>query len=227
MMSRTSQFLLLLILTTALFGSLGVTPTAMWCSTRVTDPEQYARADGSGYAFRAKSEYILKELDLRPADVVVDIGAGDGWWSEQMAKFVGDEGVIYAAEVTKEKVDHMKRRFADKPQIRPYLCPTNGTNLPENSCDLAFFSMVYHHLEPDGRVDYLRHLCKVVKPTGRVCVIDRYAELIGQRSSHAVSLSQLAKQAEQAGWIPVRYELISGTRHYIALLVQKDLFSSE
>lgn len=226
-MSRTSQFLLLLALTTTLVSALGVTPTAMWCSTRVTEPKQYVRADGSGYAFRAQSDYILRELDLRQGDVVVDIGAGDGWWSEQMAKFVGDEGIVYAAEVTKEKVDHMKRRFADKHQIRPYLCPTDGTNLPENSCDLAFFSMVYHHLKPNGRVDYLRHLRKVVKPTGRVCVIDRYAELIGRHRSHAVSLSQLAKQAELAGWIPVRYELISGTRHYIALLVQKDLFSSE
>jgi len=116
---------------------------------------------------------------------------------------------------------------ANVTQIKPYLCPTDGTGLPENSCDLAFFSMVYHHLKPDGRVDYLRHLCKVVKPSGRVCVIERYAELIGRHTSHAVSLSQLAKQAELAGWIPVRYELISGTRHYIALLVQKDLFSSK
>jgi len=32
---------------------------------------------------------------------------------------------------------------------------------------------------------------------------------MGQHRSHAVSLSQLAEQAEQAGWIPVRYELIN------------------
>lgn len=226
-MRRISRLFTVLTFIAALGSLPGATSTDSWRSTRVTDPKQHARADGSGYPFRAKSEYILKELDLRPGDVVVDIGAGDGWWANRMATFVGDKGVIHAAEVKDKKVNQMKKKFADTPQIRPYLCPTDGTNLPENSCDLAFFSMVYHHLKPDGRVDYLRHLRKVVKPTGRVCVIERYAELIGRHTSHAVSLSQLAKQAEQAGWIPIRYELISGTRHYIAIFVQKDLFGLE
>jgi len=226
-MRRISRLLTLLTLV-VVSGSLpGPTSRYSWRSTRVTDPKQYARADGSGYPFRAKSKYILKELDLRPGDVVVDIGAGDGWWAEHMAKFVGDKGIIHASEVEEKKVNQMKEKFTDIPQIKPYLCDTDNTNLAENSCDLAFFSMVYHHLKPDGRVDYLRHLRDVIKPTGRICVIERYAELIGQHTSHAVSLSQLSKQAEEAGWIPIRYELISDTRHYIAIFVQKDLFQPE
>ena len=40
-------------------------------------------------------------------------------------------------------------------------------------------------------------------------------------------LSQLVKQAEEAGWIAVRYELMIGTYHYITIFVQKDLFPSE
>jgi ubiquinone/menaquinone biosynthesis C-methylase UbiE len=226
-MRRIRLLLILLILIGAFNSSPGAISTESWRSTRVTDPEEYARADSSGYPFRAKSEYILKELDLRPGDVVVDIGAGDGWWSERMAKFVGHDGVIHAGEVEQGKVDRMKEKFADLPQIKPYLCPTDGTALPENSCDLAFFSLVYHHLNADGRTDYLRHLHKVVKPTGRVCVIEKYPEIAIEGKSHGVSLSQLVKQAEDAGWIPVRYELIAGTRHYIAFFVQKDLFSPE
>jgi len=226
-MRKISLSLILLVLMFTLDSLPGATSTEPWTSTRVTDPNVHAQADSSGYPFRAKSEYILKELDLRPGDVVVDIGAGDGWWSERMAKFVGDDGVIHAGEVEQGKVDRMKEKFADVPQIKPYLCPTDGTALPENSCDLAFFSLVYHHLNADGRTDYLRHLHKVVKLTGRVCVIERYPEIAIKHRSHGVSLSQLVKQAEDAGWIPVRYELITGTRHYIAFFVQQDIFSPE
>ena len=121
----------------------------------------------------------------------------------------------------------MKERFTDLPQVKPYLCPTDGTGLAENSCELAFLSKTYHHLDPDGRVDYLRHLRQVVKPTGRVCVIEQYSEIAPRHKSHAIALSQLVKQAEQAGWIAVRYELMTGTYHYIAIFVQKDLFPPE
>ena len=227
MMRRTSQLLIVLVLIVALGSSPGAIPTDSWRSTRVTDPNQHVRTGTSGYRYRAKSEYVLKELDLKPEDVVVDIGAGDGWWANHMAKFVGDKGIIHASEVEERKVNRMKEKFTDIPQIKPYLCDTDSTNLPENSCDLAFLSKTYHHLDPDGRVDYLRHLHQVVKPTGRVCVIEQYSEIAPRHKSHAIALSQLVKQAEEAGWIPIRYELMTGTYHYIVIFVQKDLFPPE
>ncbi len=196
-------------------------------STRIVDPTQHACSGSGGYPYREKAEYVLKELDLRPGDVVVDIGAGDGWWAQRMAELVGDQGLIHAAEVDQKKVDAMRQKFANVPQIKPYLCKTDGTGLPEDSCDFVFLSKTYHHLDADGRVDYLRHLRKVVKPTGRVCVIEKYPEISTQRKAHGTTLSSLVQQAEQAGWILVRYELITGTYHYLTIFVQQDLFPPE
>lgn len=197
-------------------------------STRVIDPDQHACTGGGGYPYRKKSEYVLKELDLKAGDVVVDIGAGDGWWAEQMVRFVGTEGTIHASEVEQNKVDEMKEKFADVPQIKPYLCPTDSTGLTDNSCDLAFLSKTYHHLNKGGHVDYLRHLRKVVKPTGRLCVIEKHRALAsGHGKDHAWPPGLLIQQAEEAGWICVRYELITGTYHYIAFFVQRELFPPE
>ena len=196
-------------------------------STRISDAEQHRRQGDKKYPYRAKSDYILKELDLHAGDVVVDIGAGDGWWAEMFAKSVGKSGAIHAAEVAEEKVEQMKKRLVKTPQIKPYLIETDSTALPENSCDVAFFSQSYHHLNKDGHVDYLKHLHKVVKPTGRVVIIEKYTETGLGEGEHGTRLSRLVRQAEKAAWVPVRLELMTGTYHYIAILAQQGLFPPE
>ncbi len=122
----------------------------------------------------------------------------------------------------------MKKKCADSPQVKPYLIPLDGTELPENSCDLVFLSKTYHHFNEGSHVDYLRHLHKVVKPTGRLCVIERHSAIRGARArEHGWSPGLLTQQAEEAGWILVRCELITGTYHFMAIFVQQDLFPSE
>ncbi len=197
-------------------------------STRLADGKQHTRTAKGGYPYREKSEYVLKELDLKPGDVVADVGAGDGWWAEKMAPAVGEQGAIHAGEVAQDKVDKMKKKFADVPQVKPYLCPLDGTGLDENTCDLVFFSKSYHHLDKDGQVDYLKGLCSIAKPTCRLVVIEHYQELaVGRARDHAWSPGLLSQQAEEAGWILLRSELITGTNHFIAIFVQKNVFPVE
>lgn len=226
-MRRMSRAFMVTTLIIVSIGLGGMISTDSWRSTRIIDLNQHQRRGENRYPYRDKSQYILKELDLKVGDVVVDIGAGDGWWSQLMAEFVGEKGAVHAAEVEDKMVDNMKKKFADVPQIKPYLCKTDSTELAENSCDLAFLSQTYHHLDEDGRVDYLRRLRDVVKPTGRLCVIEKYTTIATEHGSHGTALSELIAQAEQAGWIPVRCELMTGTYHYLAIFVQKNLFGPE
>lgn len=225
-MRHPALFLFVLILTPALVAAPSSTAFAdTGQSTRIDDADRQAVSIGGGYPYREKADYILKELDLKPGDVVVDIGAGDGFWSEKMALAVGPSGTVHAAEISQDKVDKLKEKFAAISQLKPYVCPMDGTGLEENTCDLAFLSKTYHHLDKDNHVDYLRKLHGVIKPTGRLVVIERHDRLGNERESeHAWSPGKLMLQAEEAGWIPLRYELITGTYHFIAIFARAELF---
>lgn len=220
-----------LLIAMALIAPNAITPhqavAESYQTTRISDAAQHQRQGSKKYPYRAKSDYILKELDLQQGDVLVDIGAGDGWWAEKFAEFVGKSGVIHAGEIAEKKVAQMKKRFEETPQIKPYLIETTNTGLPENSCDVAFFSQSYHHLDKDDQIDYLRGLHKVIKPTGRVVIIEKYTEISLGSGTHGTRLSRLVREAEEAGWIPIRLELMTGTYHFIAILAQKELFPPE
>jgi len=215
------------------FRAGGVILTILFLCLPVAGQQTEQRGSRSGRSmggrgYREAVDYVIKRLGLRPKSVVVDIGAGDGWWSSKMAEKLGAKGVIHAGEVDQKKVDAMKEKWEAVPQIKPYLCPTDGTGLEENSCDLAFISKTYHHFGKDTHVDYLRHLHKVIKPSGRVVIIERHADLVsGRGKEHAWQPGLLGHQAEQAGWMVLRCELIPGSDHFMATFVKPDAFNEK
>jgi ubiquinone/menaquinone biosynthesis C-methylase UbiE len=179
-----------------------------------------------GRGYREAVDYVIKRLGLRRNSLVVDIGAGDGWWSSKMAEKLGPKGVIHAGEVDQKKVDAMKQKWQAVCQIKPYLCPMDGTGLQENSCDVAFISKTYHHFAKGTHVDYLRHLKEVIKPSGRVVIIERHSDLAtGRGKEHAWQPGLLGHQAEEAGWMLLRCELIPRSDHFMATFVQPETFT--
>lgn len=199
-----------------------------WKSTRILDPAQHRRRGSQNYPHRVEPHlgFVLRELDVRPGDAVADVGAGDGFWTDHFARRVGAEGTVWAAEVTQKLVDKLGERFAGTPQVKPRLIPADRLDLPEGSLDLAWFSLVYHHL-PEDRAGYLKRLRAAVKPTGRLAIVERYSVLLSSPKVHGAPAGALLGAAESAGWVLLRYELLPGTNHYLAIFAQKDLFDED
>ena len=206
---------------------VAIAPAQSKETTRITDANFHKYAGTNQYAYRTKVDYIFEELDIKAGDIVVDIGAGDGWWSERLAPLVGEKGIVHSAEVEQKLVDAMLEKFADTPNVKPLLCPYDGPGLPENSVDLAFISQVYHHFDMDARVDYLKGLREVVRPTGRLAIIEKHSDISARTKDHGSYPSHLTKVAEEAGWVMVRYELMPKTYHFMAIFAQRELFPAE
>lgn len=221
-------FMLIMVIALAACETLGTNSTPVWQSTHITSTNQHARTENPRrYPHRDYVDMILGELDLRDSDTVLDVGAGDGWWTQRIVDLVGERGVVYALEVDEEKVSAMKETFADDPRVIPILGKTDSTTMAEKCCDLVFFSQVYHHLPEDGHVDYLKHLGKIIKPTGRMVVIEKYTGIDLGRGEHGTRFSDLIRHAEDGGWVLLRYELLPKTYHYIAIFAPKPLFPLE
>ena len=72
-----------------------------WLRRHVNDP-YVQRSKKEGY--RSRSVYKLTEIDerdklLRPGQVVVDLGAAPGGWSQVLAKRVGPQGKVIAIDL--------------------------------------------------------------------------------------------------------------------------------
>jgi SAM-dependent methyltransferase len=116
---------------------------------------------------------VVHCLELKPGDVVADIGAGTGAFSIPFAKAVAPSGLVLAQDIWPDLLDYIAGK-AEKQQvgnIRTVLGQGDDPNLPPGAVDLAFFHDVFHNVI--DRQGYLELLASSVKPDGRIAIIEQ------------------------------------------------------
>ena len=119
-----------------------------------------------------KIDDVISRLELKPGDVVTDLGAGTGVFSRPLARAVGTTGKVLAVEIDQALLDHISQQAQEEnlKNIEPVRGEFEDPKLPRRDVDLAFFHDVLHHIEK--REVYLRALSSYLKPTARIVVID-------------------------------------------------------
>jgi ubiquinone/menaquinone biosynthesis C-methylase UbiE len=128
--------------------------------------EEWARIynDPARDAWQKPGE-VLKALDLKPGEVVADIGTGAGYFANRLAARVAK---VYAVDIDEGL---LKITAQNAPaNVETVLAAPNDPKLPDASVDTVFFCDVVHHIE--NRVVYYRQLARVLRPGGRIVVID-------------------------------------------------------
>ena len=119
----------------------------------------------------AKTDAVIKALDLKNHDIAADIGAGTGYFS-RVAQAVAPDGKVYAVDVAADILAYLKER-ADHENIHniaTIVSRPEDPMLPANSVDLAFFCDTTHHIQ--RRVEFYRKVFSAVKTHGRMAIID-------------------------------------------------------
>src|SRR5712691_2830901 len=144
-----------------------------------------------------KIDEVVGKLQLKPGQVVADIGAGTGLFEGALAGAVSPGGTVYAVDIDQGLVDHIMQRAKDLnvTNVRGVLGKFTDPTLPARNVDLAFINDVLHHIE--DRATYLKNLAGYLRPSGRIAVIDFYPE----RGSHRTQPELQVTKEQTAAWM--------------------------
>ena len=187
------------------------------------DPAAYIAMleDPERDAYQKPAE-VVAALQLKPGEVVADIGSGSGYFALRLAQAVGPTGRVYAVDVSPDMIVHLNRRVRDAaiPNVQTILAAPDDPLLPDRSVDLFFICNTWHHIEDQPK--YLTLMKRMLRPGGQVVMLDfQKRELpVGPPLAMKIAREDLVKQMEGSGFrltaehsfLPYQYFLVFGVR---------------
>lgn len=145
---------------------------------------------------------VLGRLGLPAGPVVVDAGAGTGYFTTRLARAF-PEGRVIAADVQSSLLQWIARRASDEGLTNIETHLAGETNLDWRRADLrfdlAFMCNTYHHV-PQRR-EWFATLLRHMAPGGRLVVIDfRMTSHRGPPAHHKVAAPVVIEELREAGW---------------------------
>jgi Methylase involved in ubiquinone/menaquinone biosynthesis len=183
------------------------------------DPKSYISSleDPKRDAYQKPHE-VMMALDLKPGEVIADIGAGSGYFTFRLSHSVGANGKVYAVDVSPNMILHINRRIRDlkATNVVTMLADPDDPLLAEQSINRFFMCDVWHHVENPSK--YLATMKKMLKPGGEIVMIDFHKkELpVGPPPQMKIAREDLIKQMESNGFrlakehtfLPYQYFLV-------------------
>ncbi|MBX3162163.1 MAG: class I SAM-dependent methyltransferase [Deltaproteobacteria bacterium] len=114
---------------------------------------------------------VLRAMELTPAMVVADVGAGTGYFAVRLARAV-PQGEVIATDVEPEMVRYLgeRARREQLPNLRAVRATPTASGLAAGSVDAILIVHVWHHVRE--RAPYVRDLAAALRPGGRVFIVD-------------------------------------------------------
>lgn len=119
-----------------------------------------------------KPDHVVELLELEPGMVVVDLGAGTGYFLARLDAAVAPGGKVLALDIDEDLVGYIRERAEREgwKAVEPRVAATDDPRLAPESVDRVLIVNTWHHL--GDREAYAGKLTRALKPGGRVTVVD-------------------------------------------------------
>ncbi len=167
----------------------------------------------------------LERIGVPQGITVVDLGTGSGHYAIAAARMVGKEGRVYAVDIQKDLLDHLKRA-ADNEQLKNIevfwgdIERVGGSKVASQMVDLVLVCNVL--FQAQNKESIIQEATRLAKPNGRVVVIDWSDSHfgLGPAQELIVSSQEVIKHASK--YLILEKEFEAGEHHY-GLIFRKNL----
>ena len=156
---------------------------------------------------RRKPEQLLEFTGVRPGMKVLEIGAGNGYTAELLARAVGPRGTVYAQNTAPREAFDARMQTPAMKNVMALIRPFDDPTPPQvKDLDLITVILIYHDTTylPVDRAKMDRRFFELLKPGGHLIVVDHSAQAgagtgVG-KSLHRIEEAALRREVEAAGF---------------------------
>ncbi len=118
-------------------------------------------------------EGVLAESGVTEGSVVLEVGAGNGFFTEVLARVAGK---VYAVELQDAMVDQLARRIAGySDRVEILLGDIAELGYPEGFADVAFLYYSFHEI--DRKAEGAANIARAVRPGGILAIYEPTIEV--------------------------------------------------
>ncbi len=116
---------------------------------------------------------IVALLPFEPGDTVLDVGCGTGDLALEIQVKIGDKGKMYGIDASPKMIGVAQRKAERiSAGISFQVGLIEDIAFPDSNFDVVLNSLVMHHLPGDLKLAGLSEIYRVLKPSGRILIVD-------------------------------------------------------
>jgi len=145
---------------------------------------------------------LLEALEIKKGQRICDLGCGNGFYTLELARRVGPDGVVYAVDIQPEMLRMLARLAAEEglTNIRPILGTFVDPRLPKGEVDVVLCVDVYHEFSHPEQM--LARMRESLAKGGQVVLAEFRGEdpAVPIKPLHKMSKAQIRAELEPAGF---------------------------